>query len=429
MHVNSIRRACALALAAALIFTACGGSDHSSNSAPTSAGGQTKNDKVGNVRGFDGTTIKLAAIGIKGQLPGVEWGAKGRIKHFNDSNEVPGVKLQLTEYVDDKFDPANTLSEARRLVTDSKVFGLVDFSSVTPGDYLKQQHVPYFGFAFDFTYCSATGKPDESIWGFGFDGCLIPQKPKVEGDLGGQLYEYVSKETHKQHPTLAMFGNDTQSGRNAVNNQAVAYKGAGFDIVMHDGIIPPPPVSDYTPYVQKLLKADGGKAPDAMICLLQVDCIPVWGQLKAAGYKGVYGHSLYSDALTKAMEGTVANAVYANLSDPSPDTDRMRADIQAVKADQQLETGSVAAYFSVDMFIQALKTVAKGGKGNITPENIQKAAMHQTWRFGEIAGPTKYPASTVTPTPACAAVVRSDGTKWNTVVPYSCSDKQFKVEG
>jgi ABC-type branched-subunit amino acid transport system substrate-binding protein len=107
----------------------------------------------------------------------------------------------------------------------------------------------------------------------------------------------------------------------------------------------------------------------------------------------------------------------------------MKADVTAVKADQGLETGSVAGYLSTDMFIQALKTAAKGGKAGITPENVQKAAASQTWKFGSLAGPTKYPESTVTPTPTCSGILKSDGKLFVTVTPYTCSNKQYKVTG
>ena len=43
------------------------------------------------VRGFDGTTIKVAGLGIASQFPGVPVGSKARIKRFNDTNEIKGV--------------------------------------------------------------------------------------------------------------------------------------------------------------------------------------------------------------------------------------------------------------------------------------------------------------------------------------------------
>src|SRR5262249_8727512 len=70
----------------------------------------------GSVRGFDGKTVTVAALGKKAQLPNMEQGAKARIKRFNDTNELKGIKIDYKEYADDKLDPSTALSEARRLV-------------------------------------------------------------------------------------------------------------------------------------------------------------------------------------------------------------------------------------------------------------------------------------------------------------------------
>ena len=131
----------------------------------------------GSARGFDGNTITLASIGVASQFaPGVPNGVQARVKRFNDTNEVKGVKLKWTEYADDKQDPATTLSEARRLVTQTGVFAIVgDTSQANPGDYFNQQHVPYFGWAFDNTYCS--NKSTTKLYGFGYNGCLVPSDP------------------------------------------------------------------------------------------------------------------------------------------------------------------------------------------------------------------------------------------------------------
>ena len=106
----------------------------------------------GSVRGFDGTTIKVGSLGIKSSLPLVQLGAEARIKRFNDTNELKGIKIQYTDYADDKTDPATALSEVRRLVTQEEIFALVgDASAQNPLTYLAQQHVPYFGGGFDNT--------------------------------------------------------------------------------------------------------------------------------------------------------------------------------------------------------------------------------------------------------------------------------------
>jgi len=381
------------------------------------------------VRGFDGTTIKVAGIGIQAQFGQDPIGAKARIKRFNDTNEIKGVKIDYVEFVDDKQDQATALSEARRLVTQDQVFAIVgDVSQFNPGDYFKQQHVPYFGFAFDNSYCSS--KPDPTIWGFGYNGCLVPNAPSAMPDGGKNPYTYVSQKTGKKHPTLAIFSNDTQSGQNSTKYQQIDYKGVGFKIVAVNNQMPAPPVSDYTPYAQAMLTADNGKAPDAILCLLATDCIPMWNLIKANGYQGTYFSSLYADVLVKALAGSVANALFTPVDQPTPGMNQLKQDVDAVQsgASSKIDTGMMAGYLSTDMFISALKTAAKKGKSGITPENVQKAAARQTWILKGVAGPTIYPQASVSSYPACSAEVLSDGTSWKQVLPYTCSKKLYKVK-
>ena len=383
-------------------------------------------------RGFDGSTITLASLGIAAQFtPGVPNGVQARIKAFNDSNEIKGIKLKWTEYADDKQDSATALSEARRLVTQTGVFAIVgDTSQANPGDFFNQQHVPYFGWAFDDTYCS--NKPSTTLYGFGYNGCIVPSDPSVMGNNAFLSYKYVSEKTGHKNPTLAMFSNDTQSGKNSVKFQQISYKGAGYKIVATNNQMPIPPVSDYTPYAQAMLTADNGKQPDAVACLLATDCIQMYSLMKASGYTGTFLSSLYSNILVKAMDGSGANVPVVPLDATTNNAGlvQMKKDLDAFSsgASSKVDTGTIAGYASTDMFIQALKTVAKKGKSNITPENVQKAAANQTWQIQGLAGPTIYPQSTVNAYPACTALTISDGTTWNTVEAFACSKKQYKVK-
>ncbi|MFN8026901.1 MAG: ABC transporter substrate-binding protein [Acidimicrobiia bacterium] len=383
------------------------------------------------VRGFDGSTITVASLGAASNFaPGTPNGVNARIKRFNDTNEIKGVQLKWTEYADDKFDTATALNETRRLVTQTGVFAIVgDTSAYNPGDYLNQQHVPYFGWAFDGTYCST--KPTTKLYGFGYNGCLVPSAPSVMGDGGALSFKYVSEKTGHKNPTLAIFSNDSESGRNSVKFQQITYQGAGYKIVAASNQMPIPPVSDYSPYAQAMITADNGKAPDAILCLLATDCIQMYSLIKANGYTGTYISSLYSNILVKALDGSAANVPVVPLDTTgSAGLDQMKNDLDAYQAgaSAKIDTATIAGYASTDMFIAALKTAAKKGKSNITPETVQKAAATQTWQIKGLAGPTTYPQSTVSPYPACTALTISDGTTWKTVEPFGCSKKQFKVK-
>jgi hypothetical protein len=136
-------------------------------SAMTSAGAARS------VPGFDGSTITVAGFGIKAQLPKLEEGAQARFKRFNDDNEIKGIKIDMVEFADDGQDPATSLSIARRLVSQTGVFAIVpNGSATTPGDYLTQQQIPWFGGGFDKSYCSNKAS---TAWGYGPSGCIVPR--------------------------------------------------------------------------------------------------------------------------------------------------------------------------------------------------------------------------------------------------------------
>ena len=65
---------------------------------------------------------------------------------------------------------------------------------------------------------------------------------------------------------------------------------------------------------------------------------------------------------------------------------------------------------------------------DITPENVQKVAVTLTFEIKGLYGPTKYPESNVISTPSCGAIVLANGTGWDTVEPYACSTKTYKVQ-
>jgi hypothetical protein len=375
------------------------------------------------VRGFDGKTITVAGMGLGSNFATADVGTKARFKRANDTNELKGIKLDYTEFADDKGDPATATSEARRLVTQVGVFAIVpDLSATNPGPYLVQQHVPYVGFAFDNTYCSQ--KPTTRLYGFGYNGCLVPANPPVMPDSYKQVYEYVSEKTGEKHPSIVLFSNDNQSGKNSTKFGASGAQGAGFKVVYAKGAVPMV-VSDYSPYIQTWMTADNGKQPDEIHCLLAVQCLDIWNALKAAGFEGTFWTSLGLDLFAKPLSGTVATGFYN--TQPNPGLTQMQKDFEAYKPGSFSTVFSFATYFAADMFIQAVKQVQKSGK-SITPEAVQQVLAKQTWQIKGLVGPTKYPASTVVSSPACNELISSNGTAWDVVKPYTCSSKQIPID-
>jgi hypothetical protein len=82
-------------LAGLVIVGACG------------SGGGTSTSSDGSLT----KTIKVAGLGHLAQFADAATGAQARFKRFNDTNEMPGVKIKFTEFADDKGDPATVTSE------------------------------------------------------------------------------------------------------------------------------------------------------------------------------------------------------------------------------------------------------------------------------------------------------------------------------
>lgn len=416
-RTGRVWRFAVVGLAVALTAAACGSGDDDDSA---SGGSGAETPEVSESRGFDGATITVAGIGSANNFADADIGAQARFKRANDTDELDGIQIEYLEFADDKQDPAVATSETRRLVTQEQVFALVpDLSAVNPGPYLAQQHVPYVGFAFDNTYC--TREPDDSIWGFGFNGCLVPADPPVMPDSYRHLYSYVSEKTGEDKPSIVLFSQDNQSGQSSTGFQRTAAEGAGFDVVYAEAVVPLT-TSDYSPYVQDWLSADDGEQPDAMYCLLSVQCLGIWSAVKAAGYEGTFQTPLYSDLLVAPLAGTVAVSFY-NV-EPNDGLTQLQEDLEAFKPGTKVSATNAPAYFAADMFIQALKKVDT----NVTPEAVQQALANQTWEIEGFVGPVKYPDSTVASTPSCNALLQSDGSAWKVIEPYDCSETQHPVE-
>src|SRR4051812_24651069 len=161
-----------------------------------------------------GGTITIAGMGFAKNFADAGVGAAARFQAANENKEVKGYTFDYKEFADDKNDPATSLSEARRLVTQEGVLAIVPaVSVVTPGEFLTQQQIPWFGVGYDTTYC-----PESGSNGFGLSayGCLIPTSPKK---LPGTNWEQLKTQLASKginNPTVALLGTDTTSGKQSV---------------------------------------------------------------------------------------------------------------------------------------------------------------------------------------------------------------------
>jgi ABC-type branched-subunit amino acid transport system substrate-binding protein len=379
--------------------------------------------------GFDGKTIRVAGLTFKQNFsPDAEVGAQARFAAANKNNELKGVKIDYVDTGDDKSDSVTSVNEARRLVEQEGVFAIVPMvTSTGPGTYMNQKQVPYFGWGFDSSYCG----PGDKLYGFGFDGCVLPPAPKaVPAFSAGTTYKYLAEKTGSAHPTIATVGYDSAGGKTSIQSFNAQATGSGLKVVWAKTNLPAPPAvtGDYSPFVQQLLASNGGKGPDAVwLPLGFTDALGMVKALQQANYKGTIIHSLYSDLLLKPMADTVAVTPIAPFEQHSAGTDAMVAAIKAYKPDAKPSTTMAVGYFSADFFVKAVK---KLGTKNLTRQALQKTAAHMTYGIPNTIGPTQYPRGFQALNTYCAALVTdADGSGWAVGEPYTCTNKFFKVKG
>lgn len=383
------------------------------------AGARTATD----ARGVTATSINVAGLGAGPNFTGAELkiGATARFQVENNKGGVFGRKINYVESADDKSDPNTDLSEAQRLVQQDQVFALVPV--LTPvlqsSSFLTQQHVPFFGWGIDAGYC-------KNPYAFGFTGCIVPpadgSNPTTGttwGDLAVQYLKTHGSSGGVKGKTAAVIAEDLDTGKTGAIVIGAQAKAAGFKVVYQKNPVPAnPPPGDYSPYVTALMTSNAGKPPDVIfVTTAFANVLGLSKALLAAGYQGLLTNAVaYDPRIVASAKGQTVFTQFDLPEDTSNAAmQQVTNNIKAVAGGAAITQGTLAAYFSADSFVAALK---KAGK-NLTPEGLAKAMSSLTYQVPGIVGPTKYPAAQTQGAP-CGLLTQSDGTKYNIVVPYAC---------
>jgi branched-chain amino acid transport system substrate-binding protein len=114
VHQRSVVRVGATLIVASLALTACG--SRSGNDSGGSSGGSTKTAKIGVIAPLSGD---LSALGL-----GIQHSVELAVKQANDSNAIPGWKLEVVPK-DDEAKPDPGKNAATALASDANVIGVV----------------------------------------------------------------------------------------------------------------------------------------------------------------------------------------------------------------------------------------------------------------------------------------------------------------
>jgi branched-chain amino acid transport system substrate-binding protein len=200
----------------ALLATACGRGSSGSSAGSTSGGsdpGITANTiKLGGSYPFSGPASAYGTIGVA---------AKAYFTWLNAKGGINGRKVEFTT-LDDGYEPARALQNAKRLVEQDKVFALFNTlgtaNNLAIWDYTNQQKVPQL--------FVATGS---SAWGA--DPAKHPFTIGWQPDYVSEARVYASylKQTKPNAKVAALYQNDAY-GKDLLNGFKEAVQGSGIQV-------------------------------------------------------------------------------------------------------------------------------------------------------------------------------------------------------
>ncbi|WP_327433320.1 ABC transporter substrate-binding protein [Streptomyces sp. NBC_01236] len=388
-----------------------------------SASGGGSSDKAGSsVRGVTDDSIKVGGIVSMTTATGyskkdTDLGAKARFDRANAEGGINGRKIDYLGAEDDGQDPAKNLAAARKLVQQDKVFAIAPMSSTTfsGSDFLQQQKVPTFGWGTLPSFCGPT-----YIYGFG--GCMVP----MPGGTISQTWPEGLKQVTggSQGKSVAILANDSDAGTFAIRTYKQSFASAGYKVTFAKSSVPAGTVpSDWSAYTKEILRSNGGKAPDAVVSVMQTPYnIGLFTALKRAGYDGVltdptdYDPSLLAKSATKqALDGVHILLSFQPFEQDSAAMRQFKEDIKkAAGKDVPLNMHMMTGYMSADLF---LAIAGKAGK-DLTVASFQKAAgafSDTGTMVGDRAEPKGQRQSF-----GCGALVQLKDGKYVVSAPFTC---------
>jgi len=400
------------AVAALLLLGAC-------NSAST--GGSS--EKAGSsVRGVTDDSVKVGGIVSMTTSTGyskkdTDLGAKARFDRANAEGGVNGRKIDYLGAEDDGQDPAKNLAAARKLVQQDKVFAIAPMSSTTfsGADFLQKQQVPTFGWGTLPSFCGPS-----YIYGFG--GCMVP----MPGGTISQTWPEGLKQVTggSKGRTVAILANDSDAGTFAIGTYKQSFTSAGYQVTYAKPAVPAGSVpSDWSAYTKEILRSDGGKAPDAVVSVMQTPYnIGLFTAIKRTGYRGVltdptdYDPALLSKSATKkALDGVHILLSFQPFEQDSAAMKQFKEDIRkAAGKSVPLNMHMMTGYMSADLFLAIAR---KAGK-NLTVASFQKAAgsfSDTGTMVGDRAEPKGQKESF-----GCGALVQFKGGEYVVSAPFKC---------
>ena len=409
-----LRRITTVAAAAALSAAIAGCGTTSSGGAGTPSAGKSQ-------------TLNIVSVGYTPYFGDAVPAVKARLAEANANNEVPGYKFNYMGMINDQFTPDGAVAAYRQAKEQDNVFAVVGGASNSyPTAYVNQQQLPVVGYGQADSFC--THGSTQTWYFISTVGCVVPATAVYSINLGQPAKALEGGSVAGK--TVACIGEDYPNAVNHMKQLCSSFKGAGFKVALTDASIPAPPavVSDFSPWVQKLMTANSGNPVDVVVLGTSPgSSAGIAKGLNRSGFTGkIIGGAGFSPATTAAEKGVTE---WSNIASPmsaanNPQMKKIVAALVAAGVKQSAISGtSVQAWLQADMFVKIAAATAAHGK--LTSQAFAETAKSFTYEVPGVVGPTVYPAAFIAPTP-CSEMDTSNGTVWTVTRPYTC-DSLFSL--
>jgi branched-chain amino acid transport system substrate-binding protein len=422
-------RVASAALITAVVGAACGSSGHSNATSSTSTGSvgnasaasttapSTSSGQTASGPGISSSTIKIGFISsltgdASSDYVNAAKAAEARVDLQNANGGVDGRKLQLVVR-DDQSSPADNLVAAQELVSQDKVFAVIDASSFTFGaaKYLNQQGVPVTGDEFDGPEWAEQPNTNMFSWG-----------APTSTPFGGTYYTYdnLALFLHNQGVTklASLAYGISPSAQQASKALIAAGAQHGITNCYQDFAIPFGGVDFTAPVLAiKSKGCNGVSAP-----FVEASDVALSGAVKQGGvnatqlyFTGYSSSVLTNSAARSGFDGSYVGSMF-NFVTPNSATAQMLdafAKYTNVQTGGILDFGTYTPYLGADLMVKGLQVAGQNPTRQSFITNLRQVTNYTAG--GILPSPVSFAnfgTVAMLPATSCEYILQLQGSKF-----------------
>ncbi len=401
-------------LVCALVLMSCSESVDDDGASPSDDGSDPAEPAERTTRGVTDTSIKVGGVQYGVYFGDASLGVEARINEANADGGIHGRTIEFVGAKENDNDATKDQDLVRSLVEQDGVFALLPVMAGTfgAGDYVVENNIPMFGYGISPAFC------DNDV-AFGITGCVTnPSLEIASNALGTALDDFFDGDTDK---SISFIAEDNDGGRGGLVLLKASVEDKGFDVPYAEPALPAPPeqVGDVSPFVNELLKSDGGEAPDVIYLQATLGGTKLADGLQQAGYEGTIITPSYSPLLlgTPGYDGVYINTQFGMDPEIAANAEMLEA-VHEIDPEQEMSLALVSGYRAADMFVEALEATGE----DLTVETFL-ATLNDGFKYSVdgVVGESTWPDNHDKPVP-CGLLTEVRGEQFITIQDLICGE-------